>query len=413
MIETKEKLVPSLRFPEFNSEWKRNTIAKTFSIFNGYAFSSSDSIKENGVKWVKIADVGVDNMKEDNLSYLPKKFIDSYKKFVLKEGDYVLALTRPILDDRLKIARINDFFHNSLLNQRVGKIVTSHNQDFVFNLLKRRKLVKEIENNIAGSDPPNLSSKEIRNIKVYLPEDKEQQKIASFLSAVDEKINQLQRKKELLQAYKKGMMQQLFSQQLRFKNEDGNDFPEWRKGVIKDFGYFYYGKSAPKFSLSEDAPTPCVRYGELYSTYKEVITEIKSYTNIEPKNLKFSKGGEVLVPRVGEDPLDFANCSYLPLKDVAIGEMISVYNTKENGLYITYYFNASMKRKFGKVVEGGNVSNLYFKYLEDIPVSIPSKEEQTKIASFLSALDAKIDTVSTAIIQTQDFKKGLLQQMFV
>lgn len=413
MIETKEKLVPSLRFPEFNSEWKRNTIAKTFSIFNGYAFSSSDSIKENGVKWVKIADVGVDNMKEDNLSYLPKKFIDSYKKFVLKEGDYVLALTRPILDDRLKIARINDFFHNSLLNQRVGKIVTSHNQDFVFNLLKRRKLVKEIENNIAGSDPPNLSSKEIRNIKVYLPEDKEQQKIASFLSAVDEKINQLQRKKELLQAYKKGMMQKLFSQQLSFKKEDGNDFPEWRKGVIKDFGYFYYGKSAPKFSLSEDAPTPCVRYGELYSTYKEVITEIKSYTNIEPKNLKFSKGGEVLVPRVGEDPLDFANCSYLPLKDVAIGEMISVYNTKENGLYITYYFNASMKRKFGKVVEGGNVSNLYFKYLEDIPVSIPSKEEQTKIATFLSALDAKIDTVSTAITQTQDFKKGLLQQMFV
>ena len=144
-----------------------------------------------------------------------------------------------------------------------------------------------------------------------------------------------------------------------------------------------------------------------------LVRGIKSYTNIEPKNLKFSKGGEVLVPRVGEDPLDFANCSYLPLKDVAIGEMISVYNTKENGLYITYYFNASMKRKFGKVVEGGNVSNLYFKYLEDIPVSIPSKEEQTKIASFLSALDAKIDTVSTAIIQTQDFKKGLLQQMFV
>ena len=409
MIETKEKLVPSLRFPEFNSEWKRNTIAKTFSIFNGYAFSSSDSIKENGVKWVKIADVGVDNMKEDNLSYLPKKFIDSYKKFVLKEGDYVLALTRPILDDRLKIARINDFFHNSLLNQRVGKIVTSHNQDFVFNLLKRRKLVKEIENNIAGSDPPNLSSKEIRNIKVYLPEDKEQQKIASFLSAVDEKINQLQRKKELLQAYKKGMMQQLFSQQLRFKNEDGNDFPEWEEKKLGEVGEIVNGLTYSPNDI-DDNGVIVLRS----SNVKKRRIDLEDQVRVSVEKYNPVKTGDILIcVRNGSKRLIGKN-ALIRNKDenLAFGAFMSVFRSGYNE-YIFHLFGSDIYKKQVYQNLGATINSINGSDLKKFKIPFPSKEEQTKIASFLSALDAKIDTVSTAIIQTQDFKKGLLQQMFV
>ena len=168
-----------------------------------------------------------------------------------------------------------------------------------------------------------------------------------------------------------------------------------------------------KVSLSEDAPTPCVRYGELYSTYSVVIGEIKSKTNIDPKNLKFSQGGEILVPRVGEDPLDFATCCcLLPHKGVAIGEMISVFSTKENSLFYTYYFR-TLSRQFARMVEGASVSNLYFRYLEPIRIFKPSLPEQTKIADFLSALDRKIESVATQITETQTFKRGLLQQMFV
>nr|WP_298247333.1 restriction endonuclease subunit S [uncultured Christiangramia sp.] len=116
---------------------------------------------------------------------------------------------------------------------------------------------------------------------------------------------------------------------------------------------------------------------------------------------------------MGEDPLDFANCSYLPLPDIAIGEMISVYNTKENGLFITYYFNAMMRKSFAKMVEGANVSNLYYKYLEDIEMEVPCKEEQNKIVKLLSSIDNKIESIKIEIEQTIMFKKGLLQQMFV
>lgn len=194
---------------------------------------------------------------------------------------------------------------------------------------------------------------------------------------------------------------------LRFPEFEG----KWEEKRICDFGHFYYGKSAPKFSLSDDAPTPCVRYGELYSTFSEVITEVRSFTNINPKQLKFSKGGEILVPRVGEDPLDFSQCSLLTLPNVAIGEMISVFNTKQNGLFVTYLFR-TQKYQFAKMVEGGSVSNLYFRYLEPILVSLPSLPEQKKIAAFLGVVDAKVAALRKRVALLERYKRGLMQALF-
>jgi type I restriction enzyme S subunit len=118
------------------------------------------------------------------------------------------------------------------------------------------------------------------------------------------------------------------------------------------------------------------------------------------------------VPRVGEDPLDFANTSFLPYKDVAIGEMISVYNTKENGLFISNYFNAKMKKPFARVVEGGNVSNLYFKYLESIKIFLPDKVEQEKIVTFINKIDKKIELLEDKLNSLKLFRKGLTDHIF-
>ncbi len=160
----------------------------------------------------------------------------------------------------------------------------------------------------------------------------------------------------------------------------------WEQRKLGEYGYFYYGKSAPKWSVSENAEIPCVRYGELYTKHSEKIDKIFSYTNIPRENLKFSTGSEVLVPRVGEDPLDFANCSWLSLPNIAIGEMISVYNTVQNPLFTAYMFNSKLKYEFAKRVEGGNVSNLYYSYLENILISFPSLTEQKKITTFFESI---------------------------
>ncbi|QUH31149.1 restriction endonuclease subunit S [Vallitalea guaymasensis] len=196
----------------------------------------------------------------------------------------------------------------------------------------------------------------------------------------------------------------------RFKEFDKND--DWEQSIIGKTGYFYYGKSAPKWSVTKDSKTPCVRYGELYTKHTEKIDRIYSYTNIPRKNLKFSTGKEVLVPRVGEDPLDFANCSWLSISDVAIGEMISVYNTEQNPLFTAYMFNALLKYEFAKRVEGGNVSNLYYVYLEDIPVSFPSIDEQEKITTFLTNISNLITLHQRKLEKMKALKKAYLTEMF-
>lgn len=289
------------------------------------------------------------------------------------------------------------------------------------------KLRKRISQLARGASISNVYNSDLKTLKACLPSFPEQQKIASFLSKVDEKITLLTEKKAKLTEYKKGVMQQLFDGSfqeqdgklvfvpppLRFKADDGSDFPDWRERKIGEFGTFYYGKSAPKWSVTKDASVPCVRYGELYSKYQGTVDKIYSYTSIPKDKLKFSKGGEVLVPRVGEDPLDFAKCSYLPLENVAIGEMISVFNSKEDGQFMATYFRATCKNKFARLVEGGNVSNLYFRYLEHVVICIPHKTEQIKIVNFLTTIDKKIELANTELEKAKEWKKGLLQQMFV
>lgn len=203
--------LPALRFAEFanDGEWEKCPLKDVFVISQGFAFSSNDSANE-GTRWLKIADVGIQQMAYESPSFLPSGFKEEYQKFLVKNGDYVIALTRPILGGRLKIARVDDVFHESLLNQRVGKLVSTRNVDFVYYLLQTSKLISDIEKSIAGSEPPNLSAQQIENIEARIPKREEQQKIADCLSSLDALIAAQGQRIEALQAHKKGLMQGLF-----------------------------------------------------------------------------------------------------------------------------------------------------------------------------------------------------------
>ena len=250
---------------------------------------------------------------------------------------------------------------------------------------------------------------------VIFPKIDEQKAISKYFAQLDHLITLHQRKCEETKSLKKYMLQKMFP-------ENGKCVPEirfsgfsdaWEPRKLDSWGTFYYGRSCPKWSVTEDATIPCIRYGELYTKFGAKIDRVYSYTNMPPENLRFSKGTEVLIPRVGEDPMDYNHCTWLSMPDVAIGEMISVFNTDNNPLFTATMFNATLQNEFAMRVEGGSVTNLYFEKLKNIEVSFPSIQEQEKIAAYFENLDHLITLHQHKCDELQKLKKFMLQNMFV
>ena len=403
--------IPKLRFKEFSDDWEEKKLGEILKIFNGYAFSSKDN-QNSGAILLKIANVDINKMKQEELSFLPLTYLEKFSKYILKKGDIVIALTRPLLNRQLKIAEIDVFFDNSLLNQRVGKIETNENKKFIYNIFQKNNYIKEIEINISGSDPPNLSTENIKDIILNIPSIQEQEKIANFLSSVDKKISLTEEKLELFREYKKGVIQKIFSQELRFKDSNGNDYPEWEEKKLGEIAFFSKGKLISKEDITEEG-VECIRYGELYTIYKEKIEKVVSKTKLEKNKLILSEKNDVIIPSSGETAIDIAVASCVMKDGVALGADLNIIKTKENGLYLAYFINNPAKLELASLAQGASVIHLYEKHLKLLNIKIPTLEEQQKIADFLSSIDSKIENMEKELEGLKEFKKGLLQQMFV
>ena len=403
--------MPKLRFPEFDEEWEEIKGKEIFDVLGGGAFSSKDS-QDDGVKWLKIVNVGINKIESNEVSYLPFGYQKIYGRYLLRKENIVIALTRPILSSKLKIALIDGYFDKSLLNQRVGKFIPKEGgvKNFIYYLLQLTKNIAYIENEISGTDPPNLSIKDLINIPLMVPSIIEQLKIASFLSKVDEKIEKLEKKQELWETYKNGIMQQIFSQKLRFKDENEDYYPDWEKKRLGNIANFSKGKNISKSDISNEG-LDCIRYGELYTTYKEKIDHIMSKTKLNSDELVLSEKNDIIIPTSGETAIDIATASYIMKDGVAIGGDTTIIKSSENGLFISYYMN-SLRNKIARLAQGVSVVHLYTSNLKELELKIPIIEEQSKIANFLTAIESKIELINEELMFNKEFKKGLLQQMF-
>ncbi|WP_088539120.1 restriction endonuclease subunit S [Methanobrevibacter sp. 87.7] len=205
------ELKPMLRFQEFNEDWKQIKGKNIYSIISGGSYKSSDSQKE-GIKWLKIKNVGINRLNENDVDYLPLKYKND-KKFLLKKGDIVLALTGTIINSKLKIAIIDNFFNYSLLNQRVGKIDINNkniNKYFIYYYLQTNKTILKIRSKIDGTSPPNLSITDLNEIKFNIPSLNEQNKIVDLLSNIYDKIRFYECYINKLNYFKKYLLQNMF-----------------------------------------------------------------------------------------------------------------------------------------------------------------------------------------------------------
>lgn len=411
---------PKLRFKEFDGDWSASNLEKTTEYFKGFAFKS-ESYKEDGIRIIRVSDLDKDSIKYQNEAiFLDETEAQNYLNWEVKKKDIIVTTvgSKPHLIDSAVGRPIfikND--NEGLLNQNLLILrPKSANIDayFIFSQLLDKKYLTHIETIQRGNaNQSNITVKDLQEFEVFKTSKEEQTKIASFLSTVDEKISQLTQKHSLLSQYKQGMMQKLFSQQIRFKADDGNEFGEWEETTLGEKGSFLKGKGISKADIVEDGILPCIRYGELYTYYGEIISNVISATNLDRNSLILSKANDVLIPASGETQIDIATASCVLDDHIALSGDLNIYRTTENGIFLSYMIRSSLKMQIAQLAQGNSVVHLYSSQLKGVQLSLPCLEEQTKIANFLSAIDQKIEVVAQQIEQAKQWKKGLLQQMFV
>jgi type I restriction enzyme S subunit len=373
----KLKKIPSLRFSEFKGNWNNRKIKEILSIGSGRDY------KNLGVGEVPVFGTG---------GLMTK--VDSY----LNDGETVCIGRKGTIDKPMyfkgKIWTVDTLFFTHSFKESDPK--------FVYYLFQR---VNWKQHNEAGG-VPSLSKSTIEQISLSLPPLPEQQKIASFLSAVDEKIQQLTRKASLLEQYKKGVMQQLFSGKLRFKDENGKDYTDWEEKRLGDFCTFFSGGTPTSTNQKLYSGTiPFIGSGNIYDS--EVFSFI-SEEALKSSSAKIVEKGDLLYALYG------ANSGELAISKMygAINQAILCIRNSESIEYLYYVLLFNKDNIVAKFLQGGQ-GNLSAQIIKRLKYKFPSIKEQQKIANFLSSVDAKIESTDQQINQTQSFKKGLLQKLFV
>ncbi|MDX6693217.1 MAG: type restriction enzyme, subunit [Blastocatellia bacterium] len=399
---TQTKNVPALRFPEFDGDWEENYLGKVTKFENGKAHEND--IDENG-KYIVV------NSKFISSEGSVKKFSNKQISPLFK-NDVVMVMSDIPKGKALAKCFYIDKDNLYTLNQRICALKPNgYINKFLFYIVNRNDYFLAFD---SGVGQTNLKKDEILNCPLHIPSAKEeQQKIAAFLTVVDEKIQQITKKKDLLEQYKKGVMQQIFNQKIRFKDDNGNDFADWEEKKLGDVAKFSKGKGISKSDVSESGNLECIRYGQLYTHYKETITEVISRTNINESQLVLSEYNDVIIPASGETQLDIATASCVLKTGVALGGDLNIIKSKMNGVFLSYYLNNKKKLDIANLAQGISVVHLYPSQLATLRIDVPHIEEQNKLAKFISEIDKKINLVKQQIEKTQTFKKGLLQQMFV
>lgn len=385
--------IPSLRFPEFDTDWDLKKIKDIGSVRSGSTplRSKSKYFKEGDIYWVKTTDLN------------NSKIIDTEEKvtiLALKETSLKLFPIGSVLVAMYggfnQIGRTGILTIEAATNQALSVINTNNSITPVY-LIAWLNAKVYVWRKFAGSSrkDPNITGSDVGSFPIAFPSLPEQQKIADFLSAVDKKIQLLTHKKELLEEYKKGVMQKIFSCEIRFKDENGNEFPEWEwKSLVQILGYEQPTKYlVSSTDYSNDNITPVLTAGKTF---------ILGYTDEE--HGIFNNGFPVIIFDDFTTAFKYVN---FPFK--AKSSAMKILKPLSDSVNMKYVYESLKHINFPI----GEHKRYWISEYQFQEIHYPDVQEQNLIVGLVDSLDQKIQSTQSQISLTQQFRKGLLQQMFV
>lgn len=413
----KQLNIPKLRFPKFLGEWEMKKLDEiTEKINSGKTPLGGESVYvDEGIMFIRSQNVLDSLLSFENSTYITDTINNTMKNSVVMPNDILLNITGASLGRSCVVP--NDFTIGNV-NQHVCivRIDKFNEPGFIQPIFASEKGQNIFACLQTGSGREGLNFQSIKGIEIHLPSLPEQSKISKFLKVVDDKLNYQSKKKSLLEKYKNGVMQEIFSQNFRFKENDGSDFPDWNEMSLNEILVEHRRRNKNE------------EIKEVFSVAKTkgVINQIehlgRSYASLDTSNYKAVFPNDVIYTKSPTSDFPFGIIKQNKLDRTGIVSVLYGVFTPKNkhiGLLLDYYFS-SWKNTYNylnPLVQKGakntmNIGNDDF--LNGAAIPLPTSEmEQQKIASFLSALDDKIAQTSLQIEKMQLWKKGLLQQMFV
>jgi len=408
-----EMVVPILRFSEFTGKWQEANLGSLSNkkLQNG-VFNDPQKVG-SGYRLINVKDMYQDTYIDGNSLSRLELSENEFRGNKVIDGDTFFTRSSLVKEGIAYSNMYTGSAEDITFDGHLIRLRPNHNviePRFLNALLKTHNVRREIISYGKTGTMTTIGQEDLSKCKVVYPELNEQRKIAAFLNSIDDKIIQLQKKKDLLEDYKKGCMQKLFSQKLRFKDEKGKAFPDWEQKRLAQLGKFVGGgtpdttnESLWNGNINWFTPT------ELKQKYVS-----KSNRKITEAGLKESsakllpKGGVLLSTRATVGDVSIAKAYFSTNQ----GFQSLVVNENNNNEFCYYLLNTQRKQIIRKS-SGSTFLEISKKGVENLQVEVPVLGEQKKIANFLSAIDEKIDLVSKELDQAKTFKKGLLQQMFV
>ncbi|HGO3480777.1 TPA: restriction endonuclease subunit S [Staphylococcus aureus] len=392
MSNTQKKNVPELRFPGFEGEWEEKKLESIIKVNSGKDY----------------------------------KHLDKGDIPVYGTGGYMTSVSGPLSEiDAVGIGRKGTINKPYLLEAPFWTVDTlfyctpKKETDILFILSLFRKINWKVYDESTGV--PSLSKQTINKINRFVPTNKEQQKIGKFFSKLDRQIELQEQKLELLQQQKKGYMQKIFSQELRFKDENGNDYPEWenvmlqkvlkdktegikrgpfggalKKDIFVESGYAVYEQRNAIYDISN------FRYYINENKYKEM----QSFS-VQPNDIIMSCSGTI--GRLALIPHNYT-------KGI-INQALIRFRTNHkirSEFFLIFMRSNQMQRKILEANPGSAITNLVpVKELKLIPFPLPVKFEQDKISQFIHIINRRIEQSEKKIESLKNRKQGFLQKLFV
>lgn len=405
MSEVKD--IPSLRFPEFSGDFKSKIFDDIVVITRlaGYEYSSYWEEDQNEeIIALRGYNIGKGFLNLYNLGYISNELSNQLIRSRLFKNDIVYPCVGSI--GNAVVIEENDKYH---IQQNIAKITPRGGvySYFISHFLMSSLGMREVLRFNATSSQPNVLVGSLRKFRINIPSLPEQQKIADFLTEVDKRIELLEKKKTLLETYKKGVMKKIFNLEIRFKDENGNDFPDWEEKRLGEIGQIVTGKTPSTTNNSYwDGPIQFITPTDIKDGLK--YQEFTSRSVTEFKGIKILPIDSIVYTCIAS----IGKMSITKKPSVTNQQINSIIPFEENTEFI-YYSLQYLTPRIQSLKSTTTLPIINKTEFSGFNIHYPSMSEQKKISKFLSSIDNQIELLETQIDKSKIWKKGLLQKMFI